>query len=247
MPDPSGASMSLKVLLSLFGIAVAAIIYQQITINTLRETNRESHWKVKDLEQLQAQVAELPKLKLIAQEVEALRRNNQELNSLRNEVATSRKDKAELEQLRLEVARLRASQSALQQEKQQVESDARVNTQQAGIIMAKASEQCVNQLKQIGLAGRIWAQEHGETLPASFPSIYSLLNNPGTLVCPADPGRQPVQLWELLPDDGISYLLKGPGGKAGDPNWVFVECQVHGHSCLADGTVVERPAPEAGN
>ena len=86
---------------------------------------------------------------------------------------------------------------------------------------------CASNLKQIGLAFRMWANEHDEKFPmaltiaeggtkelalqglplASFMIISNELNNPKPLNCPEDKERTRVANFAQLTTKSISYFL----------------------------------------
>jgi prepilin-type processing-associated H-X9-DG protein len=93
---------------------------------------------------------------------------------------------------------------------------------------AKASRtSCVNNLKQIGLAHRVFAQDHGDEfvfrIPreqggspeavsspqvfAHYAALSNELNSPKVLVCPTDNQRRPAASFELLRNTNISYFV----------------------------------------
>lgn len=90
---------------------------------------------------------------------------------------------------------------------------------------------CVNNLKHVALASRIYAVDHGDRFPyaaqsnqvnlatltaaAYYTWITNELTTPKILVCPTDGTRREAAAWTNLhsknlsyyPDDGISYKL----------------------------------------
>lgn len=87
---------------------------------------------------------------------------------------------------------------------------------------------CVNNLKQIGLATRVWAMDHGDTYPAgtaltnggtmghryfSQPWVHyrpmsNELNTPWILVCPADPQMKPLRAFgSSFGSNNVSYFV----------------------------------------
>jgi hypothetical protein len=119
----------------------------------------------------------------------------------------------------------------------------------AGMLLpalSKAKEraqsiQCVSDLKQIGVAARLWSLDHNDTFPPDFLSMTNELGSPRILICPAAKNATQAQTvtWQTLKLSDISYELVGPGGKD-DPKTageVFVRCPIHGHVCLRDGSV----------
>ncbi len=146
-----------------------------------------------------------------------------------------------LEALRAENEQLRAqalTQSGLSPEEVQPLLDAR--TRARSIV-------CVNQLKQLGLAARIWATDHGDVLPPDFSTMSNEIVTPKVLVCPEDTGRQAAADWTVFTPAQVSYEFLAPGGSETEPQRVMFRCPIHGHVCLMDGSVhsgVAREHPE---
>jgi hypothetical protein len=82
---------------------------------------------------------------------------------------------------------------------------------------------CINNLKQVGLAARIWANEHNSGLPPDLISMKKELGTERVTFCPADPT--------------ITYDILSPGMKTADPSTVYARCPFHKHIVLADGSV----------
>jgi len=100
------------------------------------------------------------------------------------------------------------------------------------------SIQCVNNLKQIGLAVRVWANDHGEMTPPQIQAMSNEVSTPKILVCPADNGRQVAVDWASFTSANTSYEYLAPsvpGEK--EPNRVLFRCALHGNICLGDGSV----------
>ncbi len=106
---------------------------------------------------------------------------------------------------------------------------------------AKAQEiQCFNNLKQIGLALRIYAVDHDDTLPPDFASIQNELITPRVLVCPLDPGASDrlSSTWSDFDAAKCSYDYLKPGIKDSEPpDTAVVRCRFHGSVVLLDGSV----------
>ena len=115
----------------------------------------------------------------------------------------------------------------------------------AGILLptlAKAklkSQQtgCVSNLKQIGLAARVWALENKDILPSDFLTMSNELSTPKILVCPGDKARKPANGWPEFNASNVSYELLSPGVSETYPDVVYARCPIHNNVGLADGSV----------
>ena len=84
-------------------------------------------------------------------------------------------------------------------------------------------DKCVNNLKNVGLAFRIWATDHDDEFPFNHPGtqiytnteevyrnfevISNELNSPMILHCPEDGERKRGSNWATLTDRNLSYFL----------------------------------------
>jgi hypothetical protein len=167
-----------------------------------------------------------------------------------------RKENEELATLREEVARLRASAqdlSALRSENQRLQSERRAAAAKAGAVpeedpLAAAqnktqSVHCINNIKQIGLAARIWANAHNtDLLPADFVTMKNELPSPRMLTCSGDPARKPAMSWDEFDGTSVTYEMLSPGGSEREPTTVYIRCPIHGHIGLTDGSAhMNRP------
>src|SRR5262249_27220176 len=123
--------------------------------------------------------AETQSLNAAAQEADRQRREHEELVRLRDEVTQLRAQAAELTMLRAENQRLQAARTA---------AAAKAGAVQEEDLFAAAKEKaqriaCVNNLKQIGLAARIWAADHRDVLPPDFVTMSNELSTPKLLIC----------------------------------------------------------------
>ena len=112
------------------------------------------------------------------------------------------------------------------------------------LAKAKAKAQtinCMNNMKQIGLAARMWSQDHNGTFPPDFLSMSNELSTPKILVCPADSRRAaPVTLgWEQFNPQNVSYEYVSPGIKedAAMAQAVIFRCPIHNNVGMGDGSV----------
>jgi hypothetical protein len=112
--------------------------------------------------------------------------------------------------------------------------------------LAKAKEkaqsiQCFNNLKQIGLAARIYATDHDNTFPPDLESMQNELVSPRVLICPQDPSAPSFDglSWQTFNLDQSSYEYLAAGRKDDGQNLdqVLARCRIHGHVCRMDGSV----------
>ena len=102
---------------------------------------------------------------------------------------------------------------------------------------------CMNNLKQIGVAMRIWAMDHGDTFPNDFASMKQELGTPRVLFCPTDknaPATDSVT-WDNLDPATVSYQFVTTGLKTSSPDiasQVLVKCSIDGNKLMGDGSVV---------
>jgi hypothetical protein len=114
--------------------------------------------------------------------------------------------------------------------------------------LAKAKERaqrvaCINNLKQIALAGRIYVNDHKEQWPADFLSMSNELTTPKILVCPADKGKTKAVDWASFSEENVSYQFLAPGrdeSKPGQPVPMF-RCPIHNNVALSDGSAHQLP------
>jgi hypothetical protein len=123
---------------------------------------------------------------------------------------------------------------------------------------------CVNNLKQIGLAFRIWAGDHGDQFPFNvstnaggtmelctvgkddfdasaflhFQIMSNELNSSLVLVCPQDSTKQAATNWVSLRPKNVTYLLRtGTNITEANPREILAVCPVDGNVLYCDGTV----------
>ena len=111
---------------------------------------------------------------------------------------------------------------------------------------------CVNNLKQIGLAARIYATDNKDAFPPDFLSMKEILLSPNVLICPAAPnsGARAALTWENLDSSRTSYEYVTLGLTESTPGLekkVLFRCRIHGHECMADGRVVQKSPGAPGN
>ena len=171
--------------------------------------------------------------------------NARELARLRNEVGQLRKhagESAALQAQAAEAAQLRAQLAVATQNLARAESalaDAvKLSPEELQQMKDEAqSIQCINNLKQIGLAARIWAKDHDNVFPPDFISMKDQLATPKILFCPGDTAAIRVTEWSQLDPSLISYRFMNPNGNESDPTKLLTTCPIHSHTVLSDGSV----------
>lgn len=114
--------------------------------------------------------------------------------------------------------------------------------------LAKAKDKaqsirCVNNLKQMGLAARIYSTDHNDAFPPDFLSMTNELVSPKILVCPLDsnPAAAATSDWASFDPSWNSYEYVTKGLTESTPGFetkVLFRCRIHGHECKGDGSVV---------
>lgn len=129
---------------------------------------------------------------------------------------------------------------------------------------------CLNNLKQISSAFKLWASDHQGKFPfnvstneggtmelcsrgfgqfdqsalAVFKQMSNALGSPQTLVCPADWLAKPADEFQNLQRTNVGYQLRtGSNITSGHPEQVLVFCPIHSHALYADGRVAAGPGP----
>jgi hypothetical protein len=135
------------------------------------------------------------------------------------------------------------------------------------LAKAKAKAQsisCVNNMKQLGLAFRIWAGDNNDLFPFNvsngkggtlelcerggdgydrsayrhFQVMSNELNTPKILICPADSSKQPASNFAELQSWNVSYQVRtGPKVSDVNPEEILTYCPIHHHVGRTDGSV----------
>jgi hypothetical protein len=97
---------------------------------------------------------------------------------------------------------------------------------------------CVNNLKQIGLAVRIYASDHGDKFPNGFGQLTNELQDARVLVCPADPNRVGAPGREAgNPASSYEWVLQPGTADDNNPQKVIARCPIHNSTVMSDGSV----------
>jgi hypothetical protein len=99
--------------------------------------------------------------------------------------------------------------------------------------------QCVNNMKQVALAARIWANDHNDTYPPDILTMSNELNSPKILTCPDDRSKTRAMDWaDFSASENLSYEFLTPGAKEADIlSQTAFRCPIHENIALGDGSV----------
>ncbi len=214
----------MKTKLAVCAIALASVAtplwIQQNSLASLRAENGALQDQVALREQLRNENAQLQSRRHLTEELNDLRKDHQELLELRDEVARLRQnesqDKAKLQQSLL------AARSAAD------EARARAARAQAEVEFKETQEHIVEDMKQLGLAARIFANDNGDRMPTSFEEIR---NEIGSNIKQEDLERyefiQYTQTVSLIEPQLILFREKTARQRP-DGGWSRVYCFVDG-------------------
>jgi hypothetical protein len=168
-------------------------------------------------------------------------RQQEEIARLKETVARLTAQIAELEQLNSENQQLRGQLAAQPDRLTAEETEAMDKAQERALSIA-----CINNLKQFGLAVRVWSQDNNEAYPPDVLSMSNELSTAKILVCPADKGRQVAESWAAFTAANCSYdyLTPSSTNAFAEPTRVLSRCPIHGNIGLCDGSVQKGVAKE---
>lgn len=220
---------------------MVAIGVQGNLMTELKQQNNDLRAKTQNLDSLRQANVDLQRLRNENQELDRLRKDNTELQKLRGEVAQLSTQVEGLQGLRAQNEQLRMRNAS----DVNAAADERSAAENAEREANAERIRCVNNLKQIGLAFRIWAGDNGDKYPNDFISMTNELGSWRVLQCPSDKAHE-VTSWTDVASGNVSYrrVSSGPDADETHPNVVLVECPIHGSVLMCDGSV-QRLTPEA--
>jgi hypothetical protein len=219
-----------------FGVVMlsCAILFavQSSWSTNLKRQNETLRAAAADLPHLREQHAALDAAQAQQDELVQLRKDNDEIHQLQAEAGTLRKLPGEIERLQDENRRLAAapapgagavnSAAFFEEAKQQAERT-----------------QCVNNLKQLGLAMRIWEGDNNDKFPTSLVVMSNELSTVKILICPSDTARQSYKTLTFgqFQDSMTSYQYLAQPDDEQFPECITAYCPIHHNYLLADGAV----------
>ncbi len=218
-----------------FLACVVAIAVQSNLLSDLRRENESLKAGSQNLEGLRQENLEYQKLRAENQQLEQLRKDNLELQKLRDEVTRLHVQLREIPSLRAENERLLTERKAAES---RLPADAQREEDPFDAAQKKAQRiKCISNIKQIGLAARLWSNDHDDApLPTDFVTMREELNSPKVLICPGDTKRSAVIQWSDFGPSNVSYEMISPGVSEREPAVVYVRCPIHNNVGLADGS-----------
>jgi hypothetical protein len=162
----------------------------------------------------------------------------QEIDRLQQMASRLRTEVKQMEQKQMDNAKLRTQLSTIP-----ANAPAEFQQDLAALEEAKAKAQriaCVNNLKQLGLAVRVWATDNSDRFPPDILSMTNEMSTPKILVCPADTGRTTASSWATYTAAQCSYQYLGATASDKEPNRVMWICPIHGNVTLCDGSVQQQ-------
>jgi hypothetical protein len=109
-------------------------------------------------------------------------------------------------------------------------------------LQKNKSLQCIRNLHEISIAGRVWKNDH-HRFPANFQEFTNELSSPALLYCPKNlrDAPHPTNFTDVSWEN-IDYIWTPPS--TDDPAEIISTCRIHSHTAQAGGLVIqgtERP------
>ncbi len=199
----------------------------------LKQQNETLRATTAGLPQLQAQHTAWEQARAQQDELDQLRKDNQEVQQLKAEAAQLQSIVGETHRLQNENQQLTAKLNAhapTAAPSQNFFDDAQ---QQAERI------QCVNNLKQLALAARVWAGDNDDKYPTSLVVMSNELSTVKILICPSDKSRVDYRSLSFgeFQDSMSSYQYFAQPDDQKYPDCIIAMCPIHHNYALADGSV----------
>ncbi|MEW6159325.1 MAG: hypothetical protein AB1813_18015 [Verrucomicrobiota bacterium] len=205
---------------------------QLATLSELKQQNDALRQSLGDFDALRKENAEYRRLSALAAEIERLDQALAEIATLKSEIARFKTTLSEMAKLQFENDKIIA----------ELKLPPDVNTEMVVDARAKAQRiTCVNHLKNLGLAARIWASDHDDVLPPDVLAIQNQLSSPKLLVCPSDDTRSAAANWQQFTLANCSYEFLASNAKSIDAKRVLSRCAIHNNVGLVDGSVHQLP------
>jgi hypothetical protein len=198
----------------------------------LKRENESLRTSAANLPQLREQHVAFEKAAAQQDELAQLQKDNQEMRALQTEVVELRNLSAQTQRLQNENNRLMsaAAATALSANSANFFEEAQQRAERI---------QCVNNLKQVGLAMRIWANDNGDKYPTSLIVMSNELSAVKILICPSDTARKDYTklTFSQFQDNMTSYQYIAQPDDQEHPECITAYCAIHGNYLLADGSV----------
>ncbi len=169
--------------------------------------------------------------------------DQEEIDKLKEQVTELKSEIAKMEELRAENQTMRAQLAAPPPSANVLSADEVAAMDQAH--ERAMSIQCVNNMKQMGLAVRIWEGDNNDAMPPDMLSMSNELSTPIILHCPSDTNRPAAKNFASYTDANCSYeYLGAANGTNYQPDQVLFICPIHGNIGLCDGSVQMKVAKD---
>jgi len=217
---------------SLLLLSCAIMIAVQVNWSAdLKRENAVLQASTANLAQLREQHLAFEKAAAQQDELAQLQKDNQELHALQAEVAQLRDLPSQIQRLQNENRRLATALTA--------------PTPASGANFFDEAQNeaeriyCVNNLKQLGLAMRIWEGDNGNKYSTSLVAMSNELSTVKVLLCPSDKARKDYSTLSFgqFQDNMTSYQYVAQPDDERFPECITAYCPIHHNYLLGDGSV----------